>query len=195
MAPGARHQWMDHPDRKPRCTAGLRQMRVSTALYGLYVCHFAVYSDCASVSFRKEDVLILLRCTGRLVRAAFFGLYLSFERFPFVNLVLNQPPVPITAVVKCEDKSFLLQLDRSQNKICQSRLCSSGRFSVCLRQLCSSLGNASPAPSAFRSCRGSRIYHLSIKTTAKRSTQVLSCAPGLLRGVPTSSERSCARSG
>ena len=32
-------------------------MRVSTALYGLYVCHFAVYSDCAPVSLRKEDVL------------------------------------------------------------------------------------------------------------------------------------------
>jgi hypothetical protein len=52
-----RHQWMDHPDRKPRCTAGLRQRRVSTALYGLCVCHFAVYSRCGPVSFRKEDDL------------------------------------------------------------------------------------------------------------------------------------------
>jgi len=48
---------MDHPDRKPRCTAGLQQPCVSTALYGLYVCHFAVYSRCAPVSLRKEDDL------------------------------------------------------------------------------------------------------------------------------------------
>ena len=46
-------------------------MRVSTALYGLYVCHFAVYSDCAPVSLRKENVLVLRRCTGRLGLCAF----------------------------------------------------------------------------------------------------------------------------
>src|SRR5512134_786760 len=48
---------MDHPDRKPRCTTGGHRKPISIALYGLSVCHFAVYSDCVSVSFRKEDNL------------------------------------------------------------------------------------------------------------------------------------------
>ena len=44
--------------------------RVSNALYGLCVCHFAVYSRCAPVSLRKEDDLRspVVHLTGGILR-------------------------------------------------------------------------------------------------------------------------------
>ena len=38
--------------------------------------------------------------------------------------------VPITAPVKCGDKTLVVRTNRVQNKICRSRLCASGRFFV-----------------------------------------------------------------
>ena len=43
-----RHQWMDHFDRKPRCTMGQQQMCITSALYGLFVCHLQ-YTPIASL--------------------------------------------------------------------------------------------------------------------------------------------------
>ena len=51
---------------------GTATKRVSTALYGLYVCHFAVYSDCVPVSLRKENDLcspVVHRTAGLLLRS------------------------------------------------------------------------------------------------------------------------------
>src|SRR5262245_40226695 len=57
--------------------------------------------------------------------------------------------VPITALVKCADKTLVIQSHRSQKEICQSSLCSFGRFCCCLRPFFSSSGNASPTPTTF----------------------------------------------
>jgi hypothetical protein len=56
---------MDHFDRKPRCTSGLRKLRASTALYGFYVCQLAVYSRLRPGFFGEIGCAPILRwCTG-----------------------------------------------------------------------------------------------------------------------------------
>ena len=131
-----RHQWMDHPDRKPRCSTGLRQKRVSIALCGLLVCHFAVYSDCAPVSLRKEDVLVLRRCSGQVgmpganapgvgggrlkpprPSGAFFGIFLasSFSRFGGDSRPTH---LPLTHTVNCNDICYtLFRLESSKIRL------------------------------------------------------------------------------
>ena len=49
------------------------------------------------------------------------------------KMALSRPAhqrVPITAVVKCEDKTLAIHVNRVQTKICRASLCSSGRFFV-----------------------------------------------------------------
>jgi hypothetical protein len=125
--------------------------------------------------------------------ARFLELFLSFGSFPFPSFVLPSR------------RYRLLQLSSARiNPFCSSRIGpkrKSADRAFALRAdfllpetVIFFLGNASPSPSACALCRGSTISCLSIKTTATRSNQVLSCEPELLLEVPTSWERSCARS-
>ena len=59
----------------------------------------------------------------------FLELVLNFGSFPFASLS-PQSPVPITALVKCGDKSLVVGVNRIQNKICRSKDGSEGRFFV-----------------------------------------------------------------
>lgn len=164
--------------------------------YGLFVCHFGSILSLPLCFFREIGCPhpMEVHPTGGSLRV--FGQF-SWLEVGSGKAALSrptQPPVPITALVKCEDKTLVVRAKRLQNKICRSRPGSCGSFFCYMRPLCSSSGNASPPPSAFPLCRGSTTSRLSIKTTAKRSNQVPSSAPGPLPVAPASLERSCARS-
>src|SRR6266498_5757885 len=87
---------MDHPDRKPRCTAGLRQRRVSTALpAGELMClplrsilplHPSFFPERGRSSFSGGAL-----DDGDSAR--FLEIVLNYGNLPFPSLFLPQPPL------------------------------------------------------------------------------------------------------
>ena len=73
---------------------GTATKRVSTALYGLYVSHFAVYSDCVPVSLRKENDLCFPMVQLTVSKPRIFE---YFPGFRFFSDHLHSPAPPGTA--------------------------------------------------------------------------------------------------
>ena len=89
---------------------------VSTALYGLCVCPLAVYSHCAPVSLRKEDVLVLRWCTrtpksigAMVVRVAAFSSSFCGLRLVPSNKAALSPPAHqrLTRAVDCNNICYM----------------------------------------------------------------------------------------
>ena len=92
-----------------------------------------IYSVSKNVPDRNPSGLRLHANTRLVGLAAFSGSLCDLELVPSKRRYLIPPTsphqgatrrVPITALVKCEDKTLLFGVNRSQNRICRSRLCS-----------------------------------------------------------------------